>query len=98
VNGRLSPGTPVRVKAIFPPGHVRTPHFLRGREGEVIEALGEFGDPEALAYGRRAERQTLYRVRFQQSKLWPDYAGMAEDTLVADLFEHWLEAPGGDVA
>jgi hypothetical protein len=30
-------------------------------------------------------------VRFGQRELWPDYAGPEGDTLVADLYEHWLE-------
>ncbi|MBI3992924.1 MAG: nitrile hydratase subunit beta, partial [Candidatus Lambdaproteobacteria bacterium] len=34
----------------------------------------------------------LYTVRFAQRDLWPDYGGQPHDTLVADIFEHWLEA------
>lgn len=92
---RFGPGERVRVKALFPPGHVRTPWFARGRCGEVDCVLGAFHDPEQLAYGRRAEPPVpLYRVRFSQRELWPDYGGAPADTLVADLYEHWLEPEG----
>ena len=89
---RLLPGTLVRVRAAFPPGHVRTPFFLRGREG-VIEALaGEYPNPEELAYGRAGTpNRALYRVLFRQSDLWPGYRGATRDSLIADIFEHWLE-------
>jgi hypothetical protein len=98
VTGGLAPGAAVRVKALFPPGHVRTPYFLRVQRGVVLERLGQFQDPEALAYGRRGALRSLYRVRFEQSALWSDYAGAAGDALVADLYDHWLEPLGGEAA
>jgi nitrile hydratase len=86
-------GQPVRVRAGYPPGHVRTPHYLRGRRGVVESIVGHFANPEELAYGRDGlPRRALYRVRFRQSELWPDYTGAAMDTAVVDLYEHWLEA------
>ena len=93
MSARFKDGDPVRVAALFPPGHVRTPWFLRGRQGEIAGLLGTFGNPEDLAYGRPGRPVPLYRVRFAQPELWPDYAGEPADTLIADLFEHWLE-PG----
>ena len=89
---RFREGERVRVRALFPPGHVRTPHFTRGRRGKVVGIVGAFRNPEELAYGRRAGPEVyLYRVRFAQRELWPDYGGPEGDTLVADLYEHWLE-------
>ena len=89
---RFRDGERVRVRALFPPGHVRTPHFTRGRRGEVVGVVGAFRNPEDLAYGRRSGSEIhLYRVRFGQRELWPDYAGAEGDTLIADLYEHWLE-------
>ena len=32
----------------------------------------------------------LYEVRFQQSELWPDYNGPESDTVLMDIYEHWL--------
>jgi nitrile hydratase subunit beta len=33
----------------------------------------------------------LYEVRFLQKDLWPDYRGSGSDTLLLDIYEHWLE-------
>lgn len=86
------PGDTVRVRIAHPPGHVRTPHFIRGRTGTVSGILGSFENPEELAYGRRSGAAlALYRVTFNQREVWPNYAGPATDTLVVDLYETWLE-------
>jgi nitrile hydratase len=88
-------GQPVRVRVAFPPGHVRTPRYLRGRRGMVESIAGRFANPEELAYGRDGlPARALYRVRFRQTELWPDYAGAAADSAVVDIYEHWLEAEG----
>ena len=89
---RFAPGDVVSVRADHPPGHVRTPYFIRGREGVVQSVLGAFENPEELAYGRRnGEEKPLYRVTFTQVDVWPRYDGPANDTLVVDIYEHWLE-------
>ena len=92
MSDRFAVGDRVHVRAAFPPGLVRTPHYLRGKRGEILSIAGRFANPEELAYGRDGKpAQALYRVRFDQAALWPDYQGQARDTVVADLFEHWLE-------
>jgi len=93
---RFAPGARVRVLDLDTPGHVRTPHYLRGMPGVVESRVGHFRNPEHLAYGRYEEpKRALYRVRFGQKALWPDYPGPAADTLAADLFEHWLAPEEG---
>ncbi|WP_191059737.1 SH3-like domain-containing protein [Geminicoccus harenae] len=87
----VSVGTPVRVLQMDPPGHHRTPRFVRGKEGVVIGLAGRMPDAERLAYGGRGPDQPVWRVRFRQTTLWPDYAGDPRDTVVLDLYEHWLE-------
>lgn len=88
----LTPGTRVRVLTHRIPGHCRTPFYLKGHTGVVVEPAGAHKNPEQLAYFRPGlPMKRLYRVRFQQRELWPDYAGLASDTLEADLYEHWLE-------
>lgn len=87
-------GTRVRVKNDWPEAgpqrvHVRTPHFVRGREGRVVAVLGDFPNPEKLAFGRPAEKRRLYQVSFDQPSLWRQ--GQPGDTLTVDLYEHWLE-------
>jgi nitrile hydratase len=92
---RFQPGERVRVRAAHPPGHVRTPHYTRGHSGIIEAYAGAFPNPEELAYGRSGDPPVpLWRVRFEQRELWPDYAGPAQDTVVVDIYEHWLE-PGG---
>ncbi|WP_282609922.1 SH3-like domain-containing protein [Pelagibius sp. Alg239-R121] len=89
---RFPIGARVSVSSSFPPGHVRTPFFVRGKTGIVTEVAGEFPNPEELAYGRDGlPARTLFRVTFLQQDLWPDYAGGAGDTTVVDIFEHWLQ-------
>ena len=89
---RFEPGDAIRVKALTPPGHVRTPWFIRGKTGEIVQRLGVFGNPESLAYGGDGRpAMPLYRVRFDQRELWPDYRGPSHDEVIVDIFEHWLE-------
>ena len=89
---RFHVGDRVCVRAADPPGHVRTPYYTRGHCGVVEANAGSFANPEELAYGRSGEPPIpLYHVRFQQRELWPDYAGAAGDSIVVDIFEHWLE-------
>jgi nitrile hydratase len=71
---------------------VRTPFYARGKSGVVERVLGPFRNPEELAYGRRdGVALPLYRVRFLQRDLWPDYVGRPDDTLDVDIYQHWLE-------
>ena len=90
---KFTVGQRVRVRAAFPPGHIRTPYYTRGRIGTIESLAGIDPNPEHLAYGRLDQPPVpLYRVRFQQPALWPQYRGNPQDTVVVDLFEHWLEA------
>ncbi|MDJ0630294.1 MAG: nitrile hydratase subunit beta [Rhodobacter sp.] len=80
----------VRVRAMMPPGHVRTPAYLRGKTGIIERPLGRFGNPEELAYGRRDDTRELYRVRFTMAEVWGDAAERPTDTIDAEIFAHWL--------
>ena len=92
MNG-FTPGQVVRVKADFPeargPCHIRTPHYLRGRQGVVERMLGRFPNPEDLAFARPAALSALYHVRFDQPALWQE--GTPGDAVLVEIFEHWLE-------
>lgn len=81
----------VRVRAMMPPGHVRAPAYLRGKEGVIERPLGAFHNPEQLAYGLSADKKPLYRVRFRMAELWGDAAENPNDTLDAEIYDHWLE-------
>lgn len=95
---RFSVGDSVAVRAAYPLGHVRTPYYIRGKQGTIERICGEFANPEELAFGRDGlPRRPLYRVRFRQRGVWPGYAGAREDTVDIEIFEHWLEpAPAGE--
>jgi nitrile hydratase subunit beta len=86
------PGDRVRVRQAYPPGHLRTPHYIRGMAGVIERVLDAFPNPEERAYGRSGlPERVLYRVRFLQRDVWPDYAGAPADTVDVEIFEHWLE-------
>jgi nitrile hydratase subunit beta len=88
---RFSPGTAVRVRDLPVQGHMRTPGYIRGRQGWIERCHGQFADPEQRAYGSDGlPAKPLYLVRFRQADVWPGY-GPPSDSLVLDLFEHWLE-------
>jgi nitrile hydratase len=92
MSAAFSPGDGVRVRRAFPPGHLRTPWYIRGKSGVIERVLPAFPNPEERAYGRSGlPGQVLYRVRFRQRDVWPDYAGAADDTVDLEIFEHWLE-------
>ncbi len=92
VRPRYRPGQRVRVRNWYPPGHVRTPFYMRGHRGEILRVIGPMPNPEDLAYGRTDRPPVpVYRVRFRHRELWPEDGNPREDTVVADLCEHWLE-------
>jgi len=89
---KFKPGDRVRVRAGAPPGHIRTPGYIRGKRGWIESVHGAFRNPESLAYGGEGiPKQPLYLVGFRQSEVWGSYAGPAQDTLYVDIYEHWLE-------
>ena len=88
----FAPGAQVRVRDDWPeargPAHIRTPHYLRGRQGTVVRQLGSFPNPEDLAFARPAARLPLYHVAFKPSDIWP---GGASAELLVEVFEPWLQ-------
>ena len=82
----------VRVREAWPPGHVRTPCYIRGHIGLVAANLGTYPNPEEIAFRRSGlPGSVLYRVRFRQHDVWPDYRGPDDDTLDIEIYHHWLE-------
>jgi nitrile hydratase len=85
-------GEQVRVMKAYPPGHIRTPFYVRGHAGTVERICGAFPNPEELAQMRDGlPAQPLYRVRFRQKDVWPDYRGQDADVVEIEIFQHWLE-------
>lgn len=87
----MTPGQRVTVRAMFPPGHVRTPAYLRGKTGVIVRALGPFDNPEQLAYGVEPDVKINFRVRFTMAEVWGAEAENPDDTLDAEIYDHWLE-------
>jgi hypothetical protein len=86
------PGERVRVMRAYPLGHVRTPYYIRGVRGVIERVCGAFPNPEELAQMRDGlPARPLYRVRFLQREVWPDYRGSRDDTVDVEIFQHWLE-------
>ena len=85
-------GERVKVMKAYPLGHVRTPYYIRGCSGVVERICGAFPNPEELAQMRSGlPAQPLYRVRFSQADVWPDYRGGRDDTIDVEIFQHWLD-------
>ena len=92
IEARFKAGDRVRVMKAYPPGHLRTPYYIRGCVGEVERLCGAFPNPEELAQMRDGlPAQPLYRVRFRQREVWPDYRGAAADVVEIEIYQHWLE-------
>lgn len=81
----------LRVRDDMPPGHVRTPAYLRGKTGWLERTLGPFPNPEELAYGLTGTPLPLLRVRFTMAEVWGDAADSPCDTIDAEIYSHWLE-------
>ena len=92
MNAVYAAGDRVAVRRAAPPGHLRTPFYIRGKTGAIERVCDEFGNPEELAFGRLdGPRVRLYRVRFDLDHVWSDYDGAASDTIDIEIYEHWLE-------
>lgn len=93
---RYSVGEPVRVVDLGKPGHVRTPMYVREKVGTIERFAGCFENPEERAYGHKnLVPIPLYRIRFKQHDLWPDYEGPMDDTLEIEIYDHWLAPAQG---
>ena len=60
----LKPGDKVQVRSDASTGHCRTPTYLRGMRGVVLRKLGQFRNPEQLAYGKHGTPSlNLYQIK-----------------------------------
>ncbi len=94
------PGDTVRVKS-YQQGvewrrpHIRTPGYVYGVNGRVVDVCGKFGDPSFLAFGINCPDIWLYRVEISMKDLWPEQSS-SNDIVSIEIFEHWLEASSSD--
>ena len=89
---RFKVGDKVVVKNEYRPGHLRTPAYLRGKHGVILGNFGAWKNPEDLAYGRDGlPLRVNYWVQFRMQDVWVTGAYAANDTVAAEIYEHWLE-------
>ena len=81
----------VRVKSHWPPGHIRTPGYLRGKIGQIERRIGLFNNPEEAAYRQTVAQRELVRVRFRMDEILGARAERGEDVIEAEIYAHWLE-------
>lgn len=93
MTARFHIGDRVVVRTDTPAGHVRTPTYLKGKRGVILRDMGSWPNPEKLAYGKPGwPRTTNYWVQFAMDEIWGGSgAYAASDTVVAEIYEHWLE-------
>ncbi len=84
-------GQRVRIADRTPAVHHRVPTYAKGQTGVIERVCGLHGEPEKFIRGNGKPPQRLYRVRIPQNDLWQNYAGMDDDKLEIEIFEHWLE-------
>lgn len=84
-------GDRVTVVDLKKPGHVRTPDYILGHTGEVVQFCGLFLNPEDLSVGNTGGPAVpLYRVQFPMSQVWPEPPRHPGDTLCIEIYGHWL--------
>ena len=91
---RFRVGDTVAVRSDRPGHHHRTPGFVKGKIGRIRAISGPFLNPESRAHGGDGlPKRLLCSVEFSQVDLWGErFTENERDSLVVDLFEHWLEA------
>ncbi len=77
MSAALADGTVIRVRDDWPEAR-----------GKVQRHLGDFPNPEDLAFARPAPKLPLYHVAFETQTIWPD---AAPGEVVVELYEPWLE-------
>lgn len=91
MDAKFKPGDRVRIGTGDPPRHIRTPAYVQGKIGLVERIHGAFRNPESLAHGGDGLPEVvLYLIRVDQTDLWDRYQ-TPQDTLLIDIYEHWLE-------
>jgi nitrile hydratase len=87
---RFQIGDRVKARNFNPPGHTRTPRYVRGHHGVIRHDWGTFVLPDAHAHGLTAKPQHCYSVEFKARELWgKDFP--AREVINVDLWEGYLE-------
>ncbi len=90
---RFRVGDRVIARNFNPPGHTRSPRYVRGHRGIIRYDWGAFVFPDAHAHGLKAKPQYCYSVEFKARELWgKDFP--ARELVNVDLWEAYLEPDG----
>jgi nitrile hydratase len=96
---RYQPGDIVQVKSYssgieYRRPHIRTPGYVYGVHGRIVDVCGQYSDPSLLAFGivpsNGIPKVWLYRVQVSMSDLWPEQS-TSTDTVSIEIYEHWLQ-------
>jgi hypothetical protein len=91
MSARFRIGDRVGVSTRHQAGHVRTPNYVKGKTGRILDVRGAFLNPELLAQGEPGlPRRYLYRVAFDWHDVWRDAPALSPDRIIVDIYEHWL--------
>src|SRR5215472_10259622 len=82
-------GGRVRVREWHPPGHIRCPRYIRGKEGVVVRLDGTQSVPDIEAHSTARRYEATYSVRFDAASLWRD--GQRGVWVHVDLWDSYLE-------
>ncbi len=91
---RYRNGDLVQVSSQSKPGHVRTPVYLLGKQGRIINLQGLFLNPEDLAHFKPSVlRLPLYLVEFEMAHVWGSRCPKKslKDKVRAEIYEPWLD-------
>ncbi len=87
---RFQVGDHVIARNLNPPGHTRSPRYVRSHRGVIRYDWGTFVFPNAHAHGLSAKPQHCYSVEFKVRELWgKDFP--ARELINVDLWEAYLE-------
>ncbi|MGO9452327.1 MAG: nitrile hydratase subunit beta [Candidatus Binataceae bacterium] len=90
---RFAAGDRVRVRNINPPGHTRSPRYVRGKAGTIRRDYGSYVFPDTNAHHAGENRQHVYSVEFTARELWGKAARerIMRERVMIDLWEGYLE-------
>jgi nitrile hydratase len=81
----------VRVVNLAKAGHVRTPDYIVGCTGKIVQFCGMFLNPEDLSVGiTQGPVVALYRIKFAMSAVWKEPPRHPDDALCIEIYDHWL--------
>jgi nitrile hydratase subunit beta len=91
-SSKYGPGDRVRVRGAYAPDDVATPTYVRGKFGfvESVQTALPSSKGNSVGGGRKL-LQAVYRIRLQESDVWPDRPAPGV-VLCIDICEDQLES------